>query len=406
VRMTPVAAMRGSTEVAFRGLPTAIDAGVRALARSMALRFGMRNMLRRPKLTFAVVSLIALSLALSLAFRFSQAAWQDYADYAFAHEKWDAIVAFKVPLKPEDSESILATAGLGTVEPMVSGFAAICDGPEETSFCLDHRLVGIGGGDSLRVFRFVEGERFQGDDVPAIILNRNFNRVRPYALGEEVWLRYGDRREKVKVVGLTSDMTIGLGYVPIGLARRLLDMPVETTGFMASFTAPPRTVKKGLFAHEMVTYVSLKLELQETVLQYMETMWSIIRTATTISILLAALFMLTGMSMAVLERESEYATLRTYGYDSGDVTKMIAVEVIAEAAIATALSAPLSVALGFYLQHAMAEAWFEVAFNYRLTDFATIMVPGLMALPFAALPPLWRLLRTSPAIAIRARGIG
>ena len=62
--------------------------------------------------------------------------------------------------------------------------------------------------------------------------------------------------------------------------------------------------------------------------------------------------------------------------------------------------------LGLYLQHAMAEAWFRVEFRYRLSDYVSVLAPALVLVALAALPPLIRLLRTSPAAALRARSIG
>jgi ABC-type antimicrobial peptide transport system permease subunit len=156
----------------------------------------------------------------------------------------------------------------------------------------------------------------------------------------------------------------------------------------------------------MVNYVSLKLEMREMVYQYLEIIWSIMEVAVRIAIVLAALFMLTGLSMAVLEREAEYATLRTFGYSRGDVTKMVYAEMAVEGVLALIVCVPLSMLLGVYLQHAMAKAWFKVEFAYRLGDFVGIIGPALLLLPLAALPPLYRLLRTPPAIALRARSIG
>ncbi len=405
-RVRPAMAMRGGKETVFSGTPRWFEWLVQPLSGSMAVRFGMRNVLRRPRLTFAVVGLISMAMALSLAFRFAHHAWREFADKAYAREKWDAIVAYKVPLDDEEAKPILGVPGVDKVETFVSGFASICDSADPNSRCIDHRVVGMHGADRLRVFRWAEGERFFEDDSPKIILNKNFNHERPFHLGEWLWLRNGPRQERVQVVGLTSDMTVGLGYVPIQVARRLLDIPVKTTGFMATFKDPPREVKKRLFGQEMVNYVSLKLEMREMVYDYLEIIWSIMETAVRIATVLAALFMLTGLSMAVLEREGEYATLRTFGYTRGDVTKMIYSETAVESVLALVVCVPLGVLLSRYLQFAMAKAWFKVDFLYPLSDFVGVLAPALALLPLAALPPLFQLLKLPPARALRARNIG
>jgi putative ABC transport system permease protein len=405
-RVRPAMAMRGGEEAVFGGTPRLYEWLTRPFSGSMAVRFGLRNILRRPRLTFAVVGLIAMAMALSLAFRFAHHAWRDFADTAYAREKWDAIVAYKVALDDEEAAPILQTSGIEHVETFVSGFGSVCDTEDADSRCIDHRVVGMHGSDRLRVFRWAEGGRFFEDDSPKIILNKNFNHERPFHIGEWLWLKNGPRKERVQVVGLASDMTVGLGYVPINVARRLLDIPVKTTGFMATFRDPPRVVKKRLFGQEMVNYVSLKLEMREMVYQYLEIIWSIMEVAVRIAIVLAALFMLTGLSMAVLEREGEYATLRCFGYSRWDVTKMIYAETVVEAALSLLACLPLGLLLSRYLQFAMAKAWFRVEFHYPLSDYWGVLAPALALLPLAALPPLLKLLRTSPALALRARNIG
>jgi putative ABC transport system permease protein len=405
VRLAPAKAMRGSADTSFVKSPQTLEALLRPLGHSIALRFGIRNSLRRAKLTLAVVTLIAVAMAMSLAFRFCRTAWDEYAKMAFSHERWDAIVAFKTALKPAEAEPIFATAGVVEVEPMVSGFVEVCDTAD--SGCIDYRIVGMHAADRLRSFRFVQGALFATDDEPSIVMNNNFNHTRPYKIGEEIWVKDGERREKVRVVGLIDDMTIGLGYVPMGIARRVMNIPEAFTSFMARVEGDPRTVEKALFAHEMVTYVSLKVEMHALVLQYLEIIWSIIESAMLVSMVLAALFMLTGLSMVILEREGEYATLRTYGFSMGDLSRMIYVEVAAEAMLAVALALPLSMLLGRYLQYEIARAWFDITFYYfRPADLLQILLPCLLALPLAALPPILQVSRVPPARALRARGIG
>ena len=193
----------------------------------------------------------------------------------------------------------------------------------------------------------------------------------------------------------------------MAVARRVMNIPDAFTSFMARFSGEPREVEKALFAHEMVTYVSLKAEMHELVFQYLEIIWSIIESAMLVSMILAALFMLTGLSMVILEREGEYATLRTYGFSMGDLSRMIYVEVAAEAVLAVAFSLPLSMLLGRYLQHEIARAWFDITFYYfRPHDLLAILLPCLMALPIAAIPPILQVSRVPPARALRARGIG
>jgi putative ABC transport system permease protein len=401
-RLSPAAAMRPNAAAGFTRRFARVDTLITRLATSTATRFGLRNLLRRPRLTFSVVSLIAFAMALSLAFKFSERAWSQFAVDSFASEKWDGVISFKVPLKPADAEAIFKTRGVNSAHPMVSGFSAICRG----ELCVDHRVVGIDPADNLRGFRFAEGAMFTSNDELSVVLNRNFNHTRPYILGEEVELKNGPRSVRVKVVGLTSDMTMGVGYVPTAVARRLLALETEVTGFTGVFDAPAREVKKALFAHEMVTYVSLKVEMEDLVYEYMKVVWAIIRGAMAISLALAVLFMLTGISMALLEREHEYATLRSFGYSDASIIRMIMVEVAAEAVMALLLCMPLSFLLAQYLRFEMARAWFDVEFFYRADDFATIILPALLILPFAALPSLIQLLRQAPATMLRARGIG
>src|SRR5262249_53317098 len=153
----------------------------------------------------------------------------------------------------------------------------------------------------------------------------------------------------------------------------------------------------------MVTEVQLKVEMEELVEEYQRSIWRIIGSGVTVSMILAVLFLLTGLSMTVLEREAEYATLRSFGFTPLEIVKMVGVEVIGLATFATLLSLPFAYLLTRYLAHQIAVAWFPIPFHYLPIDFVRIIGPTLAFLPLAALPPLYRLLSSSPARVLRAR---
>jgi len=401
----PSQLVRGVTEENF-ALPSAALRGIAAkfAGTSNTRRHAIRNLIRRPRLTFAVVMLIALAGSLATAMRVSQMAWVHYAKNAFAGEKWDAIVAFRVPLAQRDIDPILKnTPQVHDQRRIVFGSGIIVDGDARSQY----RLIGIEYAKPSRYLRYLEGGFFSGEHEPEIIINANFSSGHKYHVGQTVHVESNrGTQHPVKVVGITNDMTMGVAYMPIGFARKVLDRANDDTGMFLYINGDPHAAKKALFQNEMVQYVSLKADMEKQTWEYLKVMFALVTVALVISVAMAVMFMLTGLSLTVLEREGEYASLRAIGFSNRTVASIIFWEVLAQGVLAVVAAVPLTWVLCQYLEYQFSRAWMKISFVYEWDVMLMTALPIFLFLPLAALPGVRQILTLDLAQTLRRRSLG
>ena len=112
------------------------------------------------------------------------------------------------------------------------------------------------------------------------------------------------------------------------------------------------------------------------------------------------------LGFLLVERETEYATLRSMGYAASEITRIVLVEVGVLAAVGLVLSLGTWAATAYALREPMTKTWFLIPLDFRLHDFAVASVPTLFFLAFAALPGIRALMRMNLSSALRGRAFG
>lgn len=347
--------------------------------------FGFRNLFRRPGLTASTILLMALAVSLSTAFIITQSTFEHFADQAFSREDWNAIAAFRTPLGGKDFAEIVSSHGIEKWHPMIHGVAQVTTKRGDTAH---FGLVGLPAAGSMRRFKFVSGRWFTRDDSWEIVINNNFYTLPHVAVGDTVTVTAKNRDYTFTIAGIVSDMTMGVAFAPIETVRKILGLEGKASGILAASSLPTEDLKKSLFSHEMVTYITTKYEMKEQVREAMAQARAVINVAIGISIFMAVLFLISSLTINILERETEYATLGALGYSRPSVSRIVLTEVMTESACALALSIPISVLTAYYLNLEMARAWFKIDLFLNSRDFLTVMVPAFLATPLASLPGL------------------
>src|SRR5690606_37646844 len=109
-------------EIRFVGLPPSLE---RMLAGSTSVRYAIRNVFRRVRLSLATATLVALAVALPAGLLTSIASWDTWAKDQAARLRWDAIATFKVPLEEPHVGEMMADKGVAAWDGYVQGYATV-----------------------------------------------------------------------------------------------------------------------------------------------------------------------------------------------------------------------------------------------------------------------------------------
>ncbi|MBX3189318.1 MAG: ABC transporter permease [Labilithrix sp.] len=441
LRVRPVHALRGGDEIRFTGLWRPLE---RLLAGSPSVRFAVRNVFRRLRLSAATVALVALAVTMPAGLLTSIASWQTWADAQAARLGWDAIVTFKVPLARGQVDEILAAPGAGDYEGYVQAYATVERPgavPEEM------RVRGLPVPSEMVSLELASGRTFSAEDADEAVFNVAFSRgLPPPALGEIVTVVHRGKRRDLVVVGTVADASLSTLYVPRETAQEIFGLGDKVTGVYmkhgvpraprAAFALPPPgprpdtveaidlgeaapapaseapraprehvSTKTALLANELVTSVQIKSEFAGATVRYLSAFNAVVVPFVGLGAILAAFFLASVLGFLLLEREGEYATLRTMGYGWREIARSVFVEIACLGVLGLTASLVSWVAMAYVLRAPMAAAWFSVPLDFRAHDFGVVAAPTLAFLLAATIPGARALMRLDLSAVLRgARG--
>jgi putative ABC transport system permease protein len=446
LRMRPSQALRGAGEVVFTGLPALFE---RLLAGSTSsIRYGFRNVFRRVRLSAATAALVALAVALPSGLLTSIVSWDSWARVEASKLHWDAIASFKVPLTDAHVAEVMSDNGIADYDGYVQGYAAMRRDDGVTD---EIRVRGLPKESDLISYGVTSGRPFSSDDANEAILNASFSGDHPPRIGETVSILRKGVVRKLVLVGLMTDASLSTIIVPRGTAQRLFGLEGKLSGAYVRYGTPaassPRsphvttTTKKSastaevlekidleeasasptpvsvapatardpkaaLLDDELVTSVEVRTEDADATLKYLSAFNVIVVPFIGLSGILAFFFLLSVLGFLLLEREMEYATLRSMGYGAWEIALIIFTEVGVLAALGLMLSLGTWAATAYALRDPMAKAWFLIPLDFRAHDFFVASIPTLLFLGLAALPGIRALLRMDLSSSLRGRALG
>jgi putative ABC transport system permease protein len=448
LRLRPSEALRGSGEVSFTGLPAVFE---RLLSGSTSVRYALRNVFRRVRLSLATATLVALAVALPSGLLTSIASWDTWAQAEAARLHWDAIASFKVPLAEDHIGEVMADKGVASWDGYVQGYASV---RREDGVTEEMRVRGLPAKSELVELALTSGRQFTSNDAEEVILNSAFTANHPPRLGEVISVVRKGTRHQLVVVGIITGAALSTITVPRGTAQRIFGLEGKVSGAYVRFGAPPSTTdapvvakkveptnaevlekidideataqalpdsvapiaqqqrrvfkdtKSALLDDELVTGVEVRSEYAGATLKYLSSFNVIIVPFVGLSGVLAFFFLLSVLGFLLLERETEYATLRSMGYATSEIARIVLTEVGVLAAAGLVLSLGTWAVTAYALREPMATTWFSIPLDLRAHDFLVASMPTLLFLGLAALPGIRALMRMDLNSALRGRAIG
>lgn len=450
LRLHPSEALRGTGEVSFQGLPAMFE---RFLSGSTSVRYALRNVFRRVRLSVATATLVALAVALPSGLLTSIASWDTWAQGQALRLHWDAIASFKVPLAEDHVDEVIGDKGVGSWDGYVQGYASV---RRENGHTEEMRVRGLPAKSDLVELALTSGRPFTSNEAEEVILNSAFTGRNPPRLGEVISVVRKGVRHQLVVVGILTDAALSTIVVPRTTAQRIFGLEGKISGAYVRFgpfpaptrsakpvvakkveptsaevlekieideataqalprgvvlLAPPsrpvfKDTKSALLDEELVTGVEVRSEYAGATLKYLSSFNVIIVPFVGLSGILAFFFLLSVLGFLLVERETEYATLRSMGFATSEIARIVLTEVGVLAMTGLVLSLGTWALTAYALREPQATTWFPVALDFRAHDFLAASLPTLLFLGLAALPGIRALMRMDLNAALRGRAIG
>ena len=348
---------------------------------------------------------------------------------------------FKVPLSEAHVAEMMTEKGIAAWDGYVQGYANV---RREDGIVEEMRIRGVPLQSQVSALRLTSGRPFSSDESDEAILYTGFWGDRPARIGEVVTVLRDGAPHRLVVVGLLTDATLSTLVLPRGTAQRMFGLDGKLSGAYVRYgqappidakatavaasagdagivekidggpsavAAPPaprvfRDMKSRLLDDDLVTSVEGRSESIGATLTFIVALNAVIVPFIGLGSVLAFFFLLSVLGFLLLERETEYATLRSLGYGRAEITKIVLTEVGVLATAGLVFSLVTWVLTAYALRGPMTTTWFWIPLDLRAEDFFRCCLPTVLVLSFAALPGIRALMRMNLSSALRGRALG
>jgi putative ABC transport system permease protein len=389
-RMLPAPAMRPSPEVALAKGSVPFVERVFGLGRRppLLVRLGVRNIWRAPVRSLYTVGAIALAGVLLVVGLSSFDSMNFVMDRQFEKtDRWDVAAAFWSPQGDQTLAEINGLAGVREAERLYLTPAELRVGSKRTNAELvaveeDTRLHGfdLGGGKTA-------GEALGGGGI-----------VLTTGVADQLDVGVGDRVDITTEVGITSlvvsgvsrEFTGGLGYVSLGTKDELgLAGGFNAVWLETSSPSVDAEVQAALYRLEGIQGVQIKEEIRDDWREQMALFNVMAGVIVSFCMVMAGAIVFNTMTVNVLERERETATMRTLGAGRPSVVLMLAMEGLTFSLLAILPGLALGTIAASYLIHTWSSDFFTMWFHMRTTTYAMIAVVIIVAALVSTMPSIW-----------------
>jgi putative ABC transport system permease protein len=374
--------------------------------RTPGICYALSNLLRRVRLSSAAALMVALAIALPSALLTCNTSWGVWGRKYVAASGWDAIVYFRAALTPDAAAAVLrAVPSVRTAEFYSEAFVSY----QRTGSPVEEmRLLGVPVPAHVVRLNVNAGRFFSSPDADEVIVNRGFTQGRHARLGE--WITISSRggpAHRLRVVGQVDEFGAQVLYTPAGTASRVVGTAGKVSGmWVRTDGLPAGALRAALLAHEEVSCVMSGSEIDRVVSEFLASFWQLVLPLLVMSLLLAVLTLVCVLSLLVLERNGEYATLRAMGYSKAQLVGQFLVETGVLGLGALLMAVPIWIGISLFLDWVMGTAWLPVPPALWPRDLVPAGLPTIVLLALTSVGTILVVLRAELVLALRARTLG
>jgi putative ABC transport system permease protein len=402
-RTLPASAMRPSPEVALAKGSVPLIKRVIGLGRRppMLLRLFVRNIWRAPRRTFYTVGAISLGLALLMVGFSTFDSMNFMMDIQFSKtDRWDLAGMFSSPQTEDALANIRAIEGVKRAEPVYFALAEATAGTQRDEL----ELAALSPEQQLHGFDLEGGkdpEQVLGQGK--IILTKGVADQLHLGDGDSVEIRTESSSASLKVGGVSKEPLGGLAYVSMATKESGLGLPAGFNGVFLSATSPSlaRGVQAALYRMPDVEGVEIKQEVRDDFQSALALFNVMIGFVVAFCLIMFVAIVFNTMTVNVLERERETATMRTLGSSHFSVATMLLSEGLAFSLLAIAPGLILGTWVSSYLVQAFNSEFLTMSFHMFTRTYVLVSALVVASALLSTIPSIRYCIRMNLAEATK-----
>jgi len=392
-RLAPAEALRGEIPGS-----SALPAWARATtaAAGAASSYGSRALIRAPIRTALTVAGLAGAIGLGIALIIVNNSVGAASDSWFERQGWTHHVVLRSSMPEEAATRLGQRAGMQQVEPLVHGSAELRSASGITN--------------SVAILGMPRVSRLETVAIPptgiqpqTTYVSRQIMRESGLRPGERLRLSGPNGMIKVRIAGTADTLAEQNCYLTIGDAQKLLGRPGTANGLLVAGSDDAAS-KLRTFAD--VAKVVPKAEVKAAINNILAQLTDLLTAVVAVGLIVGALFLVSSLTMSVLERRGEFATLRALGWDLRDVFVIVVTESITLTTLGAVVGSLAAPGIATPLMRRIATAWFHIDYDLRLTSYLVVIVPALLLSVGVAVYTARRIIVLNIAEEVRARPTG
>ncbi|MBU4302144.1 MAG: FtsX-like permease family protein [Actinomycetia bacterium] len=401
-RLDPSKAMRGETLEVIYHRPL-LERVFPPMSRfPLFLKVPFRNMSRnRRRTAFTIIGLV-FSVMIVLVFLATLDTANSAIDRGFNYNnRFDMVLVFMGGRDEALISKIRRVPGVTDVEPTVGYNCTVAwDGDSAETV-----MMGVLPGTEMKYFYTADRQKVEVTDRH-VLMNQWFNLKKGLEVGDKVTIST-NLREKEFIVGEFIEEPMGnLIYLPREEARELLAYGQTSRGGFYVKTEPGayREVREGLQKiHGLAAIIDLE-EIKREIDQYMNLLYIIVYVMLVFGVIMAFTLTFNTVTINILEREREIATIRTIGTESWKISAMTTMENVMFGLLAIIPGIILGVMVGRYAMSLQQTDYFTMTLDVSVRSYVIVSVGIIVLLILCQIPSLQYVKRVHLAEATKERG--
>ncbi len=392
-RMQPAAAMRLDPQIALvKGSIPWVERVLRLVATPpLTLRIPLRAIFRTRVRTLYTVAGVSFALVLLLTSAGMFDTMTNMLDLQYEQaERWDLDASLRATTDSTIRQTVAAWPEVRSVEPTLEGFGQL----HRAEKSVDVLFMALPTNTQLHRFQLPDSQR-AGLGNDRAILSLYASRELDAAAGDGVTLKTPTGTTTLTVAGVTRE-SLGTSGVFLGLpdAQKLAGAEGLYNGMLVATAAgQAENVAARLYDLPGVERVSVKAHTVEDWNELLGLFYSLAGVLLVAALVMAAAIVFNTVTVNVLERQRELATMRTLGQTRGRLALMMVLENVLVGAGALLPGFLLGTAVAYYVTNSFSSDLLTMDLSIAPRSYAAIGISVLLVVALSVLPAIRRVNR-------------